>query len=71
MLSIARMSVECCPVEICNIPICRLITQRIVDSLIDLDEINAARNSLKPAFSPPGSGGQPLTWATGSSVEPV
>ncbi len=42
------------------------------DCLLELDrDVNAARNILKlalTAFSPPGSGGQPLTWATGPSV---
>jgi len=37
--------------------------------LLELDrDLNAARNILKLAFSPPGSGGQALTWPVGASV---
>ncbi len=36
---------------------------------LELDrDLNAARNILKLAFSPPGSGGQALTWPVGASV---
>ncbi len=39
------------------------------DCLLELDrDLNAARNILTLAFSPPGSGGQALTWPVGACV---